>query len=160
MLRNSSWDFGQEIDHLLGQMNRLFAVNGDRAGGARAELRPAIHAEEGEDGYRVSMDLPGVPRDGLDVEVADRTLTVRAERAPGWRYERALTVPDTIDLDRLGAELRDGVLYLTLPKREQVKPRKVAIGTGGQSVIEAEARDESDAETSEQRQREREPVAV
>jgi HSP20 family protein len=158
-----NWDAGQDIDRLLGQMNRLFAQtlrNGgwDDAGDAQA-LRPAVQLTQLDDGFRLAIDLPGVPQENLDVEVQDRTLTVRGRRGEGGlRYERSLTVPDTIDLERLSAESRDGVLYLSLPTREQVRPRRVPINAGvGASTIEAGTIDHEEAP---EREREREPVAV
>ncbi len=143
------WDVTQEIDRLRGDMDRLFAqaVAGlglPRAanGTERVVLRPAMTADEDEDAYRLAIDLPGVRPEGLDLELHDRSLRIRAVRDERRAYERLLPLPDDVEADRVSADLRDGVLSITLPKREEVKPRKVAIGTGEQAAIAGESREQ------------------
>jgi HSP20 family molecular chaperone IbpA len=91
--------------------------------------------------FDVTVDLPGVAKDGLEITSEDGLLSVvgrRAWRQPaGWtRLHResveadfALTLrhDEAVDAGRIQAELRDGVLRLTLPKSEAVKPRRIAV---------------------------------
>ena len=143
------WDVTQEIDRLRGDMDRLFAqaVAGlglPRAanGTERVVLRPVMTADEDEDAYRLAIDLPGVRPEGLDAELHDRSLRIRAVRDERRSYERLLPLPEDVDAERVSADLRDGVLWVTLPKREEVKPRKVAIGAGDQAAIAGESREQ------------------
>jgi len=134
MLRTFAWDVGQELDRLHQEVNRLL---GSSAGGGAAErpLSPAMRAEESEKGWWLAFDMPGVPADGLEVEIQDKILRIRGARTePGFRaqYERTLTLPQESDTEAVRAEHRDGVLRLFVPKREQVRPRRVEVQSGNQ----------------------------
>jgi HSP20 family molecular chaperone IbpA len=96
-----------------------------------------------EDAHSVTLwaDLPGVTKDRLEVKVQDGRLTIDAEsvvpvptnlrlihaeiRAP--RFSRSFTVSDDFDTSRIDASLKDGVLRLTLPRREEAKPRRIEV---------------------------------
>lgn len=87
------------------------------------------------------IDLPGVDPATIDVDVEDRTLTVRAERPapqdagvewlaherPAGTFARQLTLGYGLALDRIRAEYTDGVLTLTIPVAEEAKPRKISV---------------------------------
>lgn len=106
------------------------------------------------DTFTVRMDLPGVDPQSIDIDVDDRTLTVRAERhqdehAEGatWvsrermsgTYARQLTLGRGLALDKISAEYRDGVLTLKIPVAEEAKPRKISVshsGTGSSPAVE------------------------
>lgn len=92
------------------------------------------------DHYILSMDLPGADPGSIDVSVEDRTLTVRAERTrpsassdwlvrerPSGTHARQLTLGRGLSLDKISAGYADGVLSLTIPVSEDVKPRKIEI---------------------------------
>jgi HSP20 family protein len=107
----------------------------------RATVTPAVDIVEDSHGITVWADLPGVPREKLDVKVHDARLTIEAEaelpvqaavrahhtelRAP--RYARAFTVSDDFDTTKIDANLSNGVLKLTIPRREQARPRRVDV---------------------------------
>jgi HSP20 family protein len=103
---------------------------------------PAVDVEEREDGVRLAFEVPGVDPDAIEVTVHDRVLTVSGERtfarADGGRtayrlerrhgrFARRLTLPKTIDLDRIEARYEHGVLYLAVPKRPEAQPRRITI---------------------------------
>lgn len=102
---------------------------------------PALNLWEDENNIYAESEVPGVSRDDLDVEVLGRKLTIRGERkadAPDGAtthrkerrhgaFERVVELPSEIDVARVEAALEDGILRLTLPKHEGVKPRKVNI---------------------------------
>ena len=88
-----------------------------------------------DDGWRVDVPLPGIDPKDVSLEVAGNNLTIRAE-VPGHdkdqnatRYEQTLTIPQFLDLEKLSASHRHGMLRLTLPLKESVKPRRVQIET-------------------------------
>ncbi|MGL5816056.1 MAG: Hsp20/alpha crystallin family protein [Phycicoccus sp.] len=110
--------------------------------------------------YVATIDLPGVDPSTVDVDVEDRTLTIRAERRqqpdgevqwlsherPSGTFARQLTLGYGVALDRIEADYTDGVLTLTIPVAEEAKPRKIAVShRRGQQVIERETRERSDA---------------
>ncbi|MCL2782661.1 MAG: Hsp20/alpha crystallin family protein, partial [Propionibacteriaceae bacterium] len=97
------------------------------------------------DTFTVKMDLPGVDPKSIDIDVDDRTLTVRAERAAevidtsdaknGWvsrersfgTYARQISLGTGLDLAKIEATYVDGVLTLTIPVAEEAKPRKITV---------------------------------
>lgn len=106
------------------------------------------------DHYVMHVDLPGADPGSVDVNVEDRTLTVRAERTartdadaqwlarerPSGTYVRQLTLGRGLALDRISASYADGVLTLTIPVAEEAKPRRIEIqhaAQSGQSQIAA-----------------------
>jgi HSP20 family protein len=103
------------------------------------------------DTFHVEFDLPGVQADSIDLDVERNVLTVRAERAsrngnvelianerPSGVFSRQLILGDNVDLDKISASYRDGVLALEVPVAEKAKPRKIAIeASNGQRTIEA-----------------------
>jgi HSP20 family protein len=107
------------------------------------------------------IDLPGVPADGVEIEVERNVLTVTATRSvdrtegdeiivgerPHGEFRRQLFLGETLDPNRVEAEVTDGVLTLRIPVAETAKPRRITVGTGGSSggAIEASS---SEADSS------------
>lgn len=125
----------------LRDLNRYFAGSG-----APGAFVPAADVLVTDAEVKVHMDVPGVGRDHLEIELENDLLTVRGERSypydqePGdrqWqriergfgRFERDLRVPKGLDPDGIEASLSDGVLTLRLPKPEPLKPRRIEIRT-------------------------------
>ncbi|KXV14475.1 heat-shock protein [Caballeronia megalochromosomata] len=110
----------------------------------RATVTPAVDIVEDSHGITLWADLPGVSREKLDVKVHDARLTIEAEaelpvpgavrvhhaelRAP--RFARAFTVSDDFDTAKIDANLTNGVLRLTIPRREEARPRRVEVRAG------------------------------
>ncbi len=103
--------------------------------------------------FVAKVDLPGVDPSTVDVDVEDRTLTIRAERRqapdgdvqwlsherPTGTFARQLTLGYGVALDRIEADYADGVLTLTIPVAEEARPRKISVSHGaGQHVITGE----------------------
>jgi HSP20 family protein len=88
-----------------------------------------------EDGWRVDVPLPGIDPKDVNLEVAGNNLTIRTEIPNEGRdknvsrYEQTLMIPQFLDLEKLSATHRHGMLRLTLPLKESVKPRRVQIET-------------------------------
>lgn len=110
-------------------------------GDQRMSLVPAdVH--ESADAYRVAMDLPGLDREDIEVKLEGETLTVRAERKAESRHEsetflrsershgilhRSFLLPSSVDAGKVAATYRNGVLEVTLPKREEARPKAIAV---------------------------------
>ncbi|MEM5425910.1 Hsp20/alpha crystallin family protein [Paraburkholderia ferrariae] len=107
-------------------------------------LTPAVDVLEDSRGITLYADLPGVPREKLDVRVQDGNLTIEAESViptpSGLRlqhgevrhphFRRAFALSPDFDVSRIDAQLRDGVLMLTIPRREEAKPRRIEVSVG------------------------------
>ena len=142
------WDPSREVDSLQSEMNRVFdAFLGMPAGNGRAVRRwvPAMDLVESDDHLVLRADLPGLERDDVEIEIKDGVLTLSGERnaeheekADGfYRVERAygsfsrsVTLPESIEPDRVSAEFANGVLEVRIPKPEERKPHRVEIGAG------------------------------
>lgn len=105
-------------------------------------LTPPVDIYETSDGLVVVADLPGVPRDGLDIRVEDDILTIQgrptveAQGEEVYReyvlkdFFRQFELTDTVDQEGISANLQHGVLTLTLPKAEKAKPRRIPVHLG------------------------------
>ena len=108
---------------------------------AEATVRPWYEIKETPEAWGLTVYLPGVAKEGLEITAEEGRITVRGRRlwkAPaGWTalyrespeaaYELSLAHDNTIDVEKIHAELTDGVLRASLPKAEAIKPRKIAV---------------------------------
>jgi len=107
-----------------------------------SERLPRTNILEGEQDYRIVMDLPGVRNEDLEISVEDETLTVKAERTlevpegyssrrselagkVAWR--RTFDLGSAVNVDKIGAKLEHGILTVTLPKSERTLPRRIEV---------------------------------
>ncbi|MDP1579689.1 MAG: Hsp20/alpha crystallin family protein [Candidatus Didemnitutus sp.] len=104
-------------------------------------VKPLYDLNETTEAWALTVHLPGVTKEGLDLSVEEGLLSIRGHRAwmqpEGWTqlYRESVNAPfaltlehdNSVDTDRIRAELKDGVLRITLPKTEAVKPRKIVI---------------------------------
>ena len=128
---------------LLDEMFRT-SGNGRRVTG----FTPPLDVCETEDEYLVLVDLPGVKSEDVTIEFNDQVLTVTGTRVavetgesqlverPYGSFVRNLTLPKGVDSEQIKAEYHDGVLELHIPKPAEIKPKKIAIGSGTQKQIE------------------------
>ncbi len=105
-------------------------------------VTPPVDIYETPEGLVVMADLPGVAREDLEVRVDENVLTIHGRSrhiAPGdpvyREYElvnffRQFELTDKVDISRISAELKHGVLTLHLPKAEEAKPRKIEVSVG------------------------------
>lgn len=112
------------------------------------QYRPWADIVELEDGTHIFLDMPGVSKDTLIVDVEDKELEISAstgypadpfsgtkERANhvefgGGRYHQRFTLADDVDRERISATLTDGVLDVHLPRSEKMQPRRIEINAG------------------------------
>jgi HSP20 family protein len=122
-------------------MNTLTRENrdGDRAHAEQFVVPPASVIEAG-DGYTLEVEMPGVNKDGLDVSVENNELTIIGRRSLPLvegtlihhelrpeNFRRAFELDPSIDANRISAKIDQGLVRLTLPKAEHVKPRKIPV---------------------------------
>jgi HSP20 family protein len=130
----------REFDGMLG---RLF---GGRVSDGSAGLAPfAVDVREDADHVIVEAELPGFKKDEVNVNLENQMLTISAEhkteneqkseKQGEWllqerrynRFQRTFTLPPTVDAQSVQAKLNEGVLTITLSKREETKPRKITV---------------------------------
>lgn len=138
------WNPLQDLMILQDRMNRLFEdatqrrVNTDAgAEFERADWNPAADIYETESGFSIAIDLPGITRDAVEIDVDDNRLIVKGTRLveeskhrserPRGKFLRTFTIPGTVDKTGIGADYRDGVLHIRLPKRAEQKAQKITI---------------------------------
>jgi len=90
-------------------------------------ISPAVDIYENEGELVFVADMPGVPRDGLDVQVEKMELTMTGKVNDNFQYERSFKLPATVDVDNVTAGLKSGVLTVTFKKAESAKPRKIKV---------------------------------
>ncbi len=138
----------REFDTVL---NRVFGTVPQTTSGRRSAPY-AVDVHEDENHLYFEVELPGFKRDDVDITLDRNTLTITAERTETRReasepeqkegrprretllnerrfsyFSRSFTLPPTVSSDDVNARLEDGVLYLTLNKREETKPRKIQV---------------------------------
>ena len=123
------FNFHREVDRLFNQFWSDLPTR------TAAGSSPSFQVNPTDDGWRVDVPLPGIDPKDVSLEVAGNNLTIRAE-VPSEdrdknvsRYEQTFTVPQFLDIEKLSAAHRHGMLRLTLPLKESVKPRRVQIET-------------------------------
>jgi HSP20 family protein len=116
--------FTDTFDRLLNRWRSSSARNGSPIYGSISGV---------DDGYRVRIPLPGIAPANVTVDVAGRGIHVRAIERDGdtdvMRYEEVLTLPASVDGEKVRATFRHGLLELTLPYQDAVKPRRIEIET-------------------------------
>jgi len=111
-------------------------------GRAEVTFAPRFDVKETKEAYLFKADLPGVKEEDVEIGLTGNRLTISGhrqseehkegdniftlERSYG-SFSRAFTLPDTADTEKAKAEMKDGVLSITLPKRTEAQPRKVSI---------------------------------
>lgn len=119
------WD---GLDH---EVNRLFQTVATSLGSEQAF---PVDVYNDKENVFVRAELPGVDREALNVEITDDQLTISASRkntvnteAAAEAFSRTITVPESVQSDKVSATYQDGILTVTLPKVEVIKPRKVSV---------------------------------
>lgn len=138
----------RDLAVLQDRMNRLFNdVHGarrrdDDALSTRGTWVPAVDIYEHEGALVIKAELPGMTREDIDVSVEKSTLTIRGERKLSSDvtqdsfhrierafgvFSRAFALPPTVDVAKIAADYKDGMLTVTLPLREEAKPRSIKV---------------------------------
>ena len=140
------WNPLQDLVVLQDRMNRLFEDATQRRNQSeatndefeRADWTPAADIYETDSGFLLALDLPGIDREALEIDAEDNRLVVKGTRTideskqhrterPRGKFLRTFSVPSSVDQGKIGAEYKDGVLQIRLPKRTEQKPKKIDI---------------------------------
>ena len=136
------WEPWTEMNRLTREMDRLFGSKGTGVGRAMSVgSYPALNVWEDEDHFYAEAELPGFSLEDLEIYVTGNQLTIKGERRPPenkrgtWhrqergygKFTRMVELPGELDGDNVSAEFKNGVLRITLPKSEAVKPRRIEV---------------------------------
>ena len=139
----------RDIAVLQDRMNRLFGDFLDRGhpreeGQERGTWMPNVDIYETKDAICVRAELPGVDKNAVNVEVKEGVLNLRGERKferevkeenyhrierSYGTFHRSFTLPSSVDAEKVTARMKDGVLELDLPKKEQAKAKQIKIAS-------------------------------
>jgi HSP20 family protein len=164
-MMRTQWDLFEDLrsaqeERTQNQMTSLFAhalgLHGQFQGAARVNTpawMPALDISERKDAYLVTVELPGVTLDDLQITLEDGLLTIQGERHLAndaadqqfhrverryGAFRRAITLPAHVLADAVEASVEDGVLQVLVPKAEEVKPKRIQVRhIGRREAIEA-----------------------
>jgi HSP20 family protein len=141
------WEPFRGVTTLQDQINRLFNESFERTGddSSLSAWAPAVDIYETEHELVVKADLPDVDPKDLDIRVENNILTIRGERKFEKKvneenylrversygsFARSFTLASTVNSDAIKADYQNGVLTLTIPKREEAKPKQIKVSVG------------------------------
>jgi HSP20 family protein len=129
------FNFQREVDRLF---NQFWSDLPTRTATTATGSSPSFQVNTTDDGWRIDVPMPGIDPKDVSLDVAGNTLSIRAEvpsddndRNP-TRYDQQFNIPQFLDLEKLTASHRHGMLRLTVPLKESVKPRRIQIETEGE----------------------------
>jgi len=149
------WDPYREFATMRNLMDRVFEDTFGPVQALRGDVGAmslALDVAEKEDGFVVKASVPGINPDDLDISLTNDVLTIRGETKADTEineetyhlrerrvgsFMRSVTLPVPVQTDQVDAAYDNGVLTLTLPKAEELRPKKIAINANGQKTIEA-----------------------
>ena len=164
------YDPFRDLRSLQDEVNRLFSTNLGRGFGdeglSRGAWMPSVDIFENKDSIVLEAELPGMNREDFELTVENNVLTLRGERrfekkdeADNYHrveraygsFTRSFTLPQTVSPENAAAEYKNGVLRVTLQKREEVKARRIEIagegaGSAARKTIEAKAEEPGTAD--------------
>ena len=148
--RPGSWSVSpfEQITSLRDEINRLFEApcgESTRTGEFFNDWAPALDLREGKDNLVASLELPGLKKEDIDVSVHEGVLSVsgdrkreekgdesevyRCERHYG-RFHRSVSLPTPVEVGKVKAGYKDGILSITMPKTEEAKPKQIEVSVG------------------------------
>ncbi len=151
------WEPFRGVNTLQDQFNRLFNDAFDRKGeeSSLTAWAPAVDIYETEHELVVKADLPEVDPKDLDIRVENNILTIRGERKFEKKvnednylrveraygsFARSFTLANTVNSDAIKADYQNGVLTLTIPKREEAKPKQIKVNVNTQAMAASAAK--------------------
>jgi HSP20 family protein len=143
--RNETWSPFRELNRLRDEIDRLFDFQ--MGSSPRSDLfggwNPAVDVHEDKDKFLITAEVPGMKKEDIDISMEGNTLCIcgerkeqrdersgaearRSERYYG-RFQRSLALPQTVDVNKIEAKYKDGLLSITLPKSEEAKRKQIDI---------------------------------
>jgi HSP20 family protein len=147
------WDPFQDLLSIQDEMNQLFGrVFGQQSGPGQRAWAPALDIAERPDAYLLTVEVPGVKPEDLDITLEGGVLTVQGERRfqdestdQQWHrverrygaFRRSITLPSQTQADKIEASFEDGLLHITVPKTDAAMPKRIEVrAEGGRKQVE------------------------
>jgi HSP20 family protein len=141
------WDPFRNMTTLQDRINRIFDETASRSQDYDVEVsqcdwRPVVDIYDSEKAIVINAELPGVTKDTITLDVKENILTLKGERKSDEEvrkenyyrmercfgtFERAFTLPSTVDPAKITANFKDGILKIEIPKAEEKKPKQITI---------------------------------
>ena len=141
------WDPFRNMSTLQDRINRIFDETASRSQDYDVEVsqcdwRPVVDIYDSEKSIVINAELPGVTKDTITLDVKENILTLKGERKSEEEvnkenyyrmercfgtFERAFTLPSTVDPAKITANFKDGILKIEIPKPDQKKPKQITI---------------------------------
>jgi HSP20 family protein len=134
------FSFRNRINHIFDDV--FYPINRDEVEFSMGSWNPVVDVYDNDDSIVIKAELPGIDKEGIEIDVKDRVLTLKGERSSEsevkddnyyrrersfGKFERAFTLPADVDPDKIKADYKDGVLKIDIPKPEEKKPRQITI---------------------------------
>lgn len=132
-----------EVEDMSNRLQRMWSSPSDGEGSRRLAWSPTVGVEESSEELLLTAEIPGMSIEDLEIEVENNVLTLKGEkkeeREEGedrryhlWErrhgaFNRTFTLPRTVKADKIAATLKNGVLFISMPKAAEAKSRKVTI---------------------------------
>jgi len=136
------WDPLKDLVSIQERINRLFddALT-SRKSGVQSDWIPPVDVLETEKGVLLIVEVPGLKEDDIDIQISDNILTIKGERKlpdvekenyyrlerPYGKFSRSFQLPDNVDVNKVKASLKDGILKISLEKSEKEKPKVINV---------------------------------
>jgi len=141
LVRYQPWGVLNQMRHDIDQM---FASNNpdENSNVVTSDWAPAVDIKETDSAFEIHADIPGVNPDEIEVHMEKGILSIKGERESETKDEkegykrverqhgvfyRRFSLPDTANADKISAKSNNGVLEITIPKQDEVKPRKITV---------------------------------
>jgi HSP20 family protein len=154
------WDPFRELTTLQDRVNRLFhdawgpisgvpATRGGEESLLGGSFAPPVDVYEDEQQIVLKMEVPGIDQKDIDIQIENNVLTIRGERKLEKEekeenfqrierrygsFTRAFTLPTSVDPEKVSAEYVNGLLKISLAKREEAKPKQIKVAIGGKQI--------------------------
>lgn len=144
---NGLADFRRDVERLFDDFWSMPASAGNEL---TASWSPIADIDEGDDHYMLSLEIPGMKKDDLRIEMLGNQVVISGERKTEeqrkekgrlyserrfGRFQRSFALPAHVDADKIEAQYQDGVLKVYVPKSEAAKPRQIKIGESSSGGI-------------------------
>lgn len=141
LVRYEPWGVLNRMRH---DMDQMFASNNpdENSNVVTSDWAPAVDIKETDSAFEIHADIPGVNPDDIEVHMEKGILSIKGERESETKDEkegykrierqhgvfyRRFSLPDTANADKISAKSHNGVLEITIPKQDEVKPRKITV---------------------------------
>jgi HSP20 family protein len=137
-----SFQILRRLNNVLDEAFGAWPLQQDESGAISSAWLPAVDVFEDKDAVKIVAELPGVKPEDVELSLENNLLTIRGEKKQEAEerservhryersygsFERAFMLPTTVDGDKISAEYRHGVLTVTVPKAERVRPREIPV---------------------------------